>query len=123
MTRSLAAAALGGLVLLGAGDAQALSSEAVRANVPFAFTVGGATLPAGEYRVSYDDVEVAGVLAIRSQDGRHHAFVMAEPVDAAKATGEPRLVFEREGSSYRLAEVIAPATRAELDVLKTQPAH
>jgi hypothetical protein len=120
MTRSFPAALVGGLLLLGARDARAFS-DSLRADIPFDFAVGGATLPAGQYRVSYDAVATPDVLMIRSQDGRHNALVLAEPVDTGQPTKQARLVFQREGASYRLYEVFDSAARVGLGVLEPHP--
>src|ERR1700752_135396 len=96
------AAALAGLVALGTGTVYAQSSERLHANVPFAFKVGQAVLPAGSYDVTYDVAE-SGVLSVRSEAGRHAAFVLTEGVST---TGNPNkdatLVFDRQGSGYTL---------------------
>src|SRR6202043_472979 len=54
------------MCLLGAGvvGARAQTTDAVVVNVPFEFVAGGATLPAGEYRVSRLDPGVGQELFI-----------------------------------------------------------
>ena len=117
------AMALGGLVLMGTGRAYAQSAESVQAKIPFDFTVGQATLPAGEYRLSYDPAEAQGVLTVRSADGHHEVFVLTEPVDAKHGMPNAnKLVFEREGTRYVLSEVFTDDSSVGLEVLGTHPA-
>ena len=111
------AALLGGLVLLGASSASAQSGESLRATIPFEFKVGAVTLPAGQYDVSYRSTDVQSVLSIRSQDGRHSALVLTEPIDAKTPSQGARLVFDRDGDAYKLSEVFAPAARVGSEVL------
>ena len=116
------AAALAGLVGLGAGAVYAQSSERLHANVPFDFKVGQAVLPAGSYDLTYDVTE-SGVLFVRSEDGRHTAVALTEGVSA---TGHPKkdatLVFDREGSGYTLAQVFGPGENTGLEVVGTPAA-
>jgi len=117
------AVALGGLVLVGTGSAYAQGSESVQAKIPFAFKVGQATLPAGEYRLLYDPAEAQGVLAVRSADGHHEVFVLTEAVDARNGTPNAnKLVFERAGTSYVLSEVFTNDSSVGLEVVGTHPA-
>lgn len=119
-----AALALGSLVLMGTGSAYAQASELVQAKIPFAFKVGQATLPAGEYRLWYDPADLQGALTVRSVSGRHQAFVLAEPVQAKNGTPNAnKLVFEREGPSYVLSEVFTDDSTMGLEVVGTHPAN
>ena len=116
------AVALGGLVLIGTGSAHAQGLESVRAEIPFDFKVGHATLPAGDYRLRHDPAEL-GVLTVRSTDGRHGAVVMTEPIEARNGTPYAnKLVFEREGTSFVLSEVFTNESSVGVEVLGTHPA-
>ena len=116
------AMALGGLVLMGTGRAYAQSAESVQAKIPFDFTVGQATLPAGEYDMKYDPAESQSVLTVRSADGHHEVFVLTEPVDAKHGMPNAnKLVFEREGTTYVLSEVFTNDSSVGLEVLGTNP--
>jgi hypothetical protein len=108
---------LGGLALLTAGAASAQTEESLRATIPFEFRVGQVTLPAGEYDVTYDALDAPNILTVRSQDGRHTALVLTEPIDAKAPTKGARLVFDRDGDAYQLSEVFAPAARVGSEVL------
>lgn len=115
-------AILGGLVLLGAGSATAQAGESLRATIPFEFRVGQATLPAGQYDVTYEGVEDApSVLSIRSEDGRFGALVLTEPVDTRAPTRGARLIFDRDGGGYQLSGIFAPSARVGLEIAGTHP--
>jgi hypothetical protein len=110
---------LGGLVLLGAGSANA--QESLRATIPFDFKVGQVTLPAGQYSLGYEGVHTPSVLAVRSDDGRHSALVLTEPIDTKAPTRGARLVFDREGDTYKLSEIFAPSARVGMEIPAKHP--
>src|ERR1700678_3881467 len=69
MKKSYLAAVLTLTCVLGIGvSASAQDTDAVVVTVPFEFVAGGATLPAGEYRVSRISPGVNRELAIRGSD-------------------------------------------------------
>src|SRR5581483_3229313 len=75
----------------------------LRANIPFDFTAGNKTLPAGAYTM--DPMTMQGVLRIRRQDCRAAAFVITYGPEARRGQGQSKLVFRRYGDQYFLAEV------------------
>ena len=119
MTRSFRVSiTLGGLsLLLGASSARAEDIEVLKARVPFAFVVGGATLPAGEYELSFDDAKMPGALRLRSRSG-HGIFVLTSKADLPRGSeDEPRLVFEKKEDRYVLTEVLDPGNGFGIEVL------
>jgi hypothetical protein len=82
----------------------ARAQEAVLANIPFQFTAGEMTLPAGEYRVQKVR-DSSSALVIRSTDGKGAAMVItfAAAVNAPQA--KSKLVFRRYGNRYFLTQV------------------
>ena len=112
---------LGALIGLGAAYTFAQDLETVRAHVPFAFKIGHATLPAGDYELRIDDGETPGVLRVRRQDGRRSAFVMTERAEVPRTSdGRPKLVFTNDGSQYVLAEIVDPGDGVGVQVLGTR---
>lgn len=89
-------------VLLFSGPALA-QQNSYTIKVPFAFSVGMQTLPAGEYRVG----EVRqGTVSVRGIDVTANAFVVVRPIDGKP--GQPpigKLVFHQYGRRYFLAQV------------------
>jgi len=82
----------------------ARAQEAVLANIPFAFTAGQMTLPAGEYRVQKLTNDSSPLL-IRSTDGDGASIVMTFAASANAPQAKSKLVFHRYGNRYFLAQV------------------
>jgi hypothetical protein len=77
---------------------------ALRAKIPFGFTVGNTWMPAGEYTISSPTQQV-----LELKSGSHIALVVSsESHDESKAGSE--LVFDRYGDQYFLHEVLCPHT-------------
>ena len=80
------------------------AQEPLIANIPFAFTAGNMTLPAGEYRVEKMPLNSV-MLLIRSTDGSVAKIV---PTNGAQANGlqaQSKLIFHRYGNRYFLSQV------------------
>jgi hypothetical protein len=76
---------------------------AVKATIPFNFTVNGRTLPAGNYTLG-SDITNPRVLKIRDQSQHAHAMVLTLPsADEKRKANE--LVFHKYGSQYFLCEI------------------
>ena len=94
--------------LFGVGiSARAQGTDAVVVSVPFEFVVGGATLPAGKYRVSRVSSGVSQELAIRG-DNKENAFMLPLAFDNS-AGNQPSLSFAHVGGKYFLSEIKTPA--------------
>ena len=117
-TMIAAAAAL--FALLSAGARAQSPNSVMKFNVPFDFTVGGQTMPAGEYvvRLLGRDSNLPAVL-IKSGDGRAAQILKMTPVDAKRMRESATLVFNRYGSRHFLAQVWTPAERAGLKVRRS----
>jgi hypothetical protein len=99
MKKSYLTAVLMLTCLLGV-SARAQDAHAVVVSVPFEFVAGGATLPAGEYRVSSVNPGVNREPAI---SGYNEGSAFLLPLmfdDVAAANGQPTLSFERVGGEY-----------------------
>ena len=92
------------LLMLGVTSAQALTGDKVVANIPFDFTMGKTTLPAGEYVVQRI-VNNPAVLVVRNRETYEAAFVLANPVRDRSNLGEAKLVFDRHGNEHFLSQV------------------
>jgi len=82
----------------------ARAQETMVVDIPFAFTAGNATLPAGEYRVQKMDRNSA-VLLIHCWDTRASALVITNAAQAKELQTESKLVFNRYGNRYFLSQV------------------
>lgn len=79
------------------------------ATVPFAFSVGEKTLPAGEYTVRCTNPDSpAKILQLRSKNGHDSALVQTNSV-IGKIENNARLVFYRYGDQYFFAQAWLPA--------------
>src|SRR5207245_10647178 len=80
------------------------ADEPMLVNIPFAFTAGNATLPAGEYRVQKLDGNSAVVL-IRCSDATASAMVVTHAAQAKELQTESKLIFNQYGNRYFLSQV------------------
>ena len=85
-------------------NAQSANSSKVVANVPFEFSVGFKSMPAGEYSVQTIASAGNGLL-IQSTDGKISALRLSDLTQPGKDKPPARLVFHRYGERYFLAEV------------------
>jgi hypothetical protein len=94
------------LVVACAGAARA---ESLDVKVPFPFELHGQTLPAGDYRVEVD----GRFLMLRGEHGnKASAIVITSPAEGKDPAGQtPALVFTRDETQYRLANVWESAFR------------
>jgi hypothetical protein len=89
------------------GACQLMAQDSVlHANVPFAFTAGTKSLPAGQYKVSADTV--TGVVRVSSADYRENLLIIAIRSAAPNAAGVCKLVFHRYGDRYFLSQIWRP---------------
>lgn len=85
--------------------AHAQSITLVKANIPFEFSVGAKSFPAGEYSV----VEpLQNMIALRDAQGRNVALAFTQEVERGLSTGKrPLLRFVSVGDRNELAEIWA----------------
>jgi hypothetical protein len=91
------------LVLLAVVSAGANSGLNLRATLPFEFTVGDKTLPAGTYTVQ--SINSYGVLVIRSEDDTQYTLILTRAVEAKTEQEPAKLAFRKYGDVYFLADV------------------
>lgn len=93
--------ALAALLLL--VSSMPLSAGAARATVPFAFEVGGKTMPAGEYR--FVCPTGSQIMQVIGEDGAMvQTFVREDGQNPNQTQG--RLRFDKSGSIARLSSVV-----------------
>jgi hypothetical protein len=91
-------------LLLMAGSAIAQTIH-VRANVPFNFSVGNKTLPAGVYDIRDISSSGANTLLVHEREGKSSMIVGSNTGEALKGADKTKLIFNRYGSQYFLAEI------------------
>src|SRR6185369_15700402 len=91
-------------VLVVGAQAQTSSAQKMIASIPFTFSAGKATLPAGKYTITViNPSSDRKVLQIRSLDGRSSAMVQTT-TSSGQASDDAKLVFERDGDRYVFAQ-------------------
>ena len=102
------------------GKAQSSGSQTMRARIPFTFTVGERTLPAGVYRISVlNPSSDRKALQIRSETGRVSAIIQTTGVKGAPVD-QAKLVFHRYGDSYFFAQAQMAGEVTSLAATKTR---
>ena len=101
--------------------AGAHAQSAALANVPFAFKVGKAQMPAGAYAIQRN--HASNVVTVRNVQTGTSALVLTRQESPSKKTD--KLIFHRYGSQYFLAEILGgqgsqatvlPATKQEKEL-------
>jgi hypothetical protein len=95
------------------------AQEPLAVNIPFAFTAGERTLPAGEYRVQKMDGSSA-VLLIRCTEPRESIMVVTGPTQSGKLQKQSKLVFNRYNDHYFLSQVWNAGYSSGRELRKTQ---
>lgn len=96
------------LILVAVFSSTAVSTKAqtnygVRANVPFEFTVGDKTLPAG--KIAARGGTESQTLSISNLDKGQHESRIARRLPGAGHSDRGKLIFRRYGNQYFLAQV------------------
>ena len=91
-------------LLLMAGSAIAQTVR-VHGNIPFNFSAGGKTLPAGAYDVGTLNNGDGKMLLLQARDGNAHMIVSSNAAIATKCPEKSVLVFNRYGGQYFLSEI------------------
>lgn len=84
-------------------SAQAQSAPAVSVTIPFDFEVAGKTLKAGDYQMRMEGSR--STLKIENRDSLHMTFVTISPLQRRDIQDQSKLVFNRYGNQYFLAQV------------------
>jgi hypothetical protein len=75
-----------------------------KVKIPFGFSVGAKTFPAGVYsvtRVNQDNI----MLRLSSEDGGESINIITSPVQAKESPKTSRLIFRRYGETYFLSQI------------------
>lgn len=91
------------VVTLAFGTVYANPSSPLKTNIPFSFSVGNETLPAGAYMI--EPQTTPSVLMIRCKDGRGAVLTQTQGVQARRQQDQTKLVFHRYGDQYFLAQI------------------
>ena len=91
------------ITTIAVASAQAQNAPTVSVSVPFDFEVAGKTLKAGDYQVRIEGSRSS--LKLENRDTLHTTFVMISSLERRDIQNESKLVFNRYGSQYFLAQV------------------
>jgi len=105
---SIALFALVSFVTIGFASAQ---DRAVKANVPFDFTVGNKLVPAGAYTISAPSY---GVIEIQNRD--RHVTLLSTTMPDARQSKTSVLVFNKYGDQYFLSEILCSEANMNMAV-------
>ena len=106
MTRRLAMMAMLVGLTLGTAvvSANAQSSRRQVANIPFSFTIGDREMSAGKYEVM-QSASGGEVITVRQRQGTKSALRLSSAIVTNNPPEQAKLVFNRYGDTYFLAEV------------------
>jgi hypothetical protein len=108
-----------GVLTLGA-QAQTANAQRVLANIPFTFSVGKTTLPAGRYTIAVlNPSSDRKILQIRSADGRASAVILTTGIQG-NASDDAKLVFDRYGDRYFFAQAQMAGDATTLAAVKSR---
>jgi len=98
------------LAIVGAGTARAQVVDIIVADVPFDFTVGTHTLPAGRYVIKPAGDIRGSTMLISSDSGKDRQLFTIEDAQMNKPPKDSELIFHRVGDQYFLYEVFEQGT-------------
>jgi hypothetical protein len=94
------------------------AQEAIKVDIPFAFSAGDAALPPGEYRVE-KMASNGAVLLIRCAEPTASALVVTMPAGGGNQRTESKLIFHRYGNTYFLSQVWSAGSSSGRQLRKT----
>lgn len=103
MRAMLMSSVIGAMTLM-ATVAQAEPTTRQEVKVPFAFTVNGQEMPAGNYTVRQDEDQPSALL-IQRLNTKEAIYVLTAPVESGSVPQDTSLVFAKDGDHYRLTQV------------------
>ena len=90
------------VLMAGAAQAQTIS---VKADVPFNFQINKQEMPKGAYSVQSLRGSSSHALVLKNEDGGETQIVLANSIEIADPSSQTKLVFNRYGDEYFLAQV------------------
>lgn len=109
-------------LLLTAVDSQvsAQSDAQLQVKIPFNFTICREQLPAGKYTLKHASSSNTHLLAIRSEDNRVVELACTNDMQSPKSVEEGKLIFNRYGDQYFLAEAWWPGDDIGHQIVKSE---
>ena len=88
-----------------------------RVTIPFNFSVGSKTLPAGKYKVGR--IWQSGAVVLHETFGKNRVVALAQNVEKLDIQKQSKVVFRRYGDQYFLAEVWNSSWGSGRELLKS----
>ncbi len=107
-------------LIFGVNAASAQGTTVLKANIPFEFSIGKTTLPAGEYSITLPETGSIPMIAVREDDGRGYARVLTNWIKAGKGETPNGITFIRSGDRYYLYQVRIEGRDIGQEVVKTR---
>jgi len=105
---------------LSTAKAQTIRNAQLRANIPFTFSFGEKTLPAGEYILErMNPNSPTKILQLRSKDGHDSVLVLTNSV-IGKIQSNARFVFHHYSDGYFFAQAWLPSDSIGMQALKSR---
>jgi hypothetical protein len=108
------------MLMLSIVPAMAQHPGTIKANIPFAFTVGDKTLPAGEYTIKLPIASGIAAITIKSKDGKEAVMALADPVKPGDKAEELGLIFVKNGDKNVLFQVFVPGVELGQELLSSR---
>ena len=105
------------LLMLAAVSLSAQSERTGAINIPFSFTVGEKSLPAGEYSFEPNRKDSDLVWLVQSRDGDVTALFTTTAVRATETQEKAKLVFHKYGDQYFLSQIWTQGETAGRELL------
>lgn len=104
------------LVLLTFSSAFGQSDRQTIIHIPFNFSVGEKTFPAGKYVIAQNRKDSDTVWVIRHKENIGKALLLTRPVRANEEVEQTRLVFNRYDDLYFLQEIWTPGSQTGREI-------
>jgi hypothetical protein len=112
--KRITAIAFFALATLVAASSAVAQEHAVKANVPFDFTVGSTHVPAGPYTIATADQRDSNLIVLRSDTGK--VAILATAYADGQKSQAGRLVFDKWGDQYFLREIQCASVDMNLEL-------
>ena len=109
------------LVVVTAISVAAQSSRSKTTSIPFSFTVGEKTLPAGEYTVEPYRRDYSLVWLVKSRDGQSSVLFNTNSVQTARTQKNGKLVFRNYGGQYFLSQIFPAGGNSGRELVVRRP--
>jgi hypothetical protein len=109
------------LLMVTAVSVAAQSSRTKTTIIPFTFTVGEKTLPAGEYTIEPYRKDYSNVWVVKSRDGHSNVLFTTNSVQTVKTQKRDKIVFRQYGGQYFLSQIWSAGANSGRELVVRRP--